>query len=112
LPPVESCRGTSPIQAAKSRPDRNALASVTVAVMALAPRKPIPGMVATRLLASLARCCGLPVVGYLNSGLPQHADELLAFHKGLGEFGYVDSRNVAVEARWANNELSRRRPTF
>ena len=55
---------------------------------------------------------GLPVVGYLNSGLPQHADELLAFHKGLGEFGYVDSRNVAVEARWANNELSRRRPTF
>jgi putative ABC transport system substrate-binding protein len=49
---------------------------------------------------------GLPVVGYLNSGLPQHA-ELLAFHKGLGELGYVDGRNVAIEARWANNELSR-----
>ena len=33
MPPVESCRGTSPIQAAKSRPERNALGSVTVAVM-------------------------------------------------------------------------------
>src|SRR6516165_1641535 len=43
LPPVESCRGTNPIQAAKSRPDRKAFGSVTVAVMALAPRVPIPG---------------------------------------------------------------------
>jgi hypothetical protein len=29
LPPVESCRGTSPIQAAKSRPERKAFGSVT-----------------------------------------------------------------------------------
>jgi hypothetical protein len=30
-----------------------------VAVMALAPRTPIPGMLASRLLASLARCCAI-----------------------------------------------------
>src|SRR6266536_6066330 len=36
LPPVESWRGTSPIQAAKSRPDRNAVGSVTVAAIAVA----------------------------------------------------------------------------
>src|SRR6516165_6991939 len=57
LPPVESCRGTSPTQAAKSRPDRKAFGSVTVAVMALAPMRPIPGTLSSRLLASFARCC-------------------------------------------------------
>src|SRR6516162_8236664 len=57
LPPVESCRGTSPIQAAKSRPDRKAFGSVTVAVMALAPMVPIPGTLSSRLLSSFARCC-------------------------------------------------------
>jgi hypothetical protein len=31
LPPVESCRGTRPIQAAKSRPDRKIVGSATVA---------------------------------------------------------------------------------
>jgi hypothetical protein len=39
----------SPIQAAKSRPDWNALASATVAVMALALKNPIPGIVATQV---------------------------------------------------------------
>jgi putative ABC transport system substrate-binding protein len=65
------------------------------------------GSAATWPLAARAQQAGLPVVGYLNTGLPQHVDELLAFHKGLGELGYVDGRNVAVEARWANNEFSR-----
>src|SRR5215468_3685248 len=43
LPPVECCRGTSPIHAAKSRPDLKALGSVTVDAMAVAPITPIPG---------------------------------------------------------------------
>src|ERR1700730_4581696 len=34
LPPVECCRGTSPIHAAKSRPDLRSLGSVTVEAMA------------------------------------------------------------------------------
>ena len=54
LPPAESSRGTSPIQAAKSRPDRKAFGSTTVAAMAVAPITPIPGMVSSRLLVSFA----------------------------------------------------------
>jgi len=57
LAPVESCRGTSPIQAAKSRPDRNTVGSATVAAIAVAPMTPMPGMVSTRWLASFERCC-------------------------------------------------------
>jgi transposase len=57
LPPAESSRGTSPIQAAKSRPDRKAFGSTTVAAMAVAPKTPIPGMVSSRLLVSFERCC-------------------------------------------------------
>ena len=49
------CRGTSPIQAAISRPDRNAFGSVIVATMAVAPTRPIPGMLLSRLLASSER---------------------------------------------------------
>ena len=45
FPPVDICRGTSPIQAAKSRPDRKILGFVTVAAIADAPITPIPGMV-------------------------------------------------------------------
>jgi hypothetical protein len=56
LPPVESCRGTIPIQAAKSRPDRKTFGSGTVAAMAVAPTMPIPGMLLSRLLASSERC--------------------------------------------------------
>jgi hypothetical protein len=56
LPPVESSRGTIPIQAAKSRPDRKTFGSGTVAAMAVAPTMPIPGMLLSRLLASSERC--------------------------------------------------------
>ena len=55
LPPVECCRGTSPIHAAKSRPDLKVLGSVTVEAMAVAPITPIPGTVSRRQLISLAR---------------------------------------------------------
>src|SRR6476659_11455425 len=54
---VESSRGTSPIQAAKARPDPKTFGSGTVAAIAVAPIRPIPGMLLSRLLASLKRCC-------------------------------------------------------
>ena len=53
--PVECCRGTSPIHAAKSRPDLKLLGSVTVEAIAVAAITPIPGMVSRRQLMSLAR---------------------------------------------------------
>src|ERR1044071_332623 len=51
----------------------------------------------------------LPVVGYLDSGVPEVSTQLLAaFRKGLSETGYVDGRNVAIELRWALNNPARR----
>jgi putative ABC transport system substrate-binding protein len=45
---------------------------------------------------------------FLNADSPQSYErQLSAFLKGLGENGYVDGRNVAIEYRWAGNRLDR-----
>jgi putative ABC transport system substrate-binding protein len=50
----------------------------------------------------------MPVIGFLNStSFEPNADRVRAFHRGLGEAGYLEGRNVAIEYRWANNELDR-----
>jgi putative tryptophan/tyrosine transport system substrate-binding protein len=54
----------------------------------------------------IARTQQMPMVGYLNLGAAM-PDELIAFHKGLGELGFIEGRNIAVEYRWANNESNR-----
>ena len=55
-PPLEFCLGTSPIQAAKSRPERKAFGSATLATSAVASAGPTPGMASSRLLSSFDRC--------------------------------------------------------
>ena len=43
----------------------------------------------------------LPTIGFLNSASPgPFASRVRAFHQGLGEAGFVEGRNVAVEYRW------------
>jgi putative ABC transport system substrate-binding protein len=50
----------------------------------------------------------IPVIGYIAAGLPEaNANITAAFRKGLGEAGYAEGRNVAVEWRWANNDRDR-----
>jgi putative tryptophan/tyrosine transport system substrate-binding protein len=50
----------------------------------------------------------LPVIGFLYAGSPEQTAGLLAaFREGLGETGFVEGRNVAIEYRWANNEPGR-----
>src|SRR5258707_4587971 len=56
LPPLEFCFGTSPIQAEKSRPDRNALGSATLATRQVASAGPTPGIASSVLLVSFDRC--------------------------------------------------------
>src|SRR5215510_11305991 len=34
-------------------------------------------------------------------------DQLRAFHQGLKEAGFVDGENVAIEYRWAENQIDR-----
>lgn len=49
-----------------------------------------------------------PVVGYLTTGTPEpDADVVAAFRRGLSQTGYVESRNVVIEYRWAENENNR-----
>ena len=50
----------------------------------------------------------MPVVGFINAASAQnYTRQLAAFLKGLGESGYVDGRNVAVEYRWAEGQNDR-----
>jgi putative ABC transport system substrate-binding protein len=46
------------------------------------------------------------VAGFFSTGGPEPG-RAAAFVKGLGETGYVDGHNVAIEYRWANNEAAR-----
>jgi putative ABC transport system substrate-binding protein len=50
----------------------------------------------------------LPVIGYLNGASATQFPQLLAgFHKGLGETGYAEGRNVAFEYRYADGQYDR-----
>jgi len=60
------------------------------------------GGVAAWPLAARAQQSKLPVVGFLHSASAStFAEHIPAFHKGLGEAGYVDGQNTRVEYRWA-----------
>jgi putative ABC transport system substrate-binding protein len=50
----------------------------------------------------------LPVIGFVSLGSAEaDADYMLAFRKGLGETGYVEGRNVAVEYHWLEDQYDR-----
>src|SRR6516162_9326009 len=66
------------------------------------------GAAAVWPLAARAQQPTIPIVGYLHSDSPQTVAGLLAaFREGLSETGYIEGQNVAIEYRWAENDLSR-----
>ena len=59
-------------------------------------------------LAARAQQPGLPVVGFLSSRSPAEADaDLAAFRQGLGQTGYFEGKNLAMEYRWAEGRYDR-----
>jgi putative ABC transport system substrate-binding protein len=59
-------------------------------------------------LGASAQQTVIPVIGYLSQGAPEaNAYLLTAFRKGLSEGGYAEGKNLAIEYRWAHNDLAR-----
>ena len=59
-------------------------------------------------LVARAQRPGMPVIGLLGSATASEwTPYVSAFHQGLRDAGYVEDRNVAIEARWANGQYDR-----
>jgi putative ABC transport system substrate-binding protein len=66
------------------------------------------GVVAIAPFAARAKQPARPVIGFLSLYQPSNAQPLVAaFRNGLGEAGYVEGQNVAVEYRWAEDHYDR-----
>jgi putative ABC transport system substrate-binding protein len=68
----------------------------------------IAGVATALPLHAHAQQTAIPVIGFLGAASPvQFADGMLAFHQGLSETGFTEGQNVAIEYRWAENQLDR-----
>jgi hypothetical protein len=66
------------------------------------------GAAMMRPVAARAQQPAMPVIGFLNNTSPAaNLDLLRAFHQGLKEIGFVEGENVAIDYRWADNQLDR-----
>jgi putative tryptophan/tyrosine transport system substrate-binding protein len=70
--------------------------------------KLIGGAAAAWPLAARAQQPAMPVIGYLGSTTPSVGRQwLAAFVQRLPELGWVESRNIAIEVRWAEGRSER-----
>ena len=66
------------------------------------------GAAAAWPLAAHGQQLAMPLIGYLDPWSAEgHRPELTAFRRGLNEVGFIESRNVMIEYRWADGQLDR-----
>jgi len=66
------------------------------------------GAAAAWPIAAQAQQPAVPVIGFLGAVSPTgFSDRLQAFHQGLKDTGYAEGANIAIEYRWAENQLDR-----
>jgi putative ABC transport system substrate-binding protein len=59
-------------------------------------------------LAALAQQAAPPTIGFLGpASADGYASYVEGFRQGLSAAGFVEGKNVAVEYRWADNQLDR-----
>ena len=68
----------------------------------------VSGAVAAWAIPTRAQQPALPVIGFISSASPSPFAHLVAAMRlGLGEAGYVEGKDVAIEYRWANGQYDR-----
>jgi len=69
--------------------------------------KLLGGSVATWPITTRAQTA-MPLIGFMSGRAPEESKHLLAaFHQGLGEAGFIEGKNVAIEYRWAFGHYDR-----
>jgi putative ABC transport system substrate-binding protein len=59
-------------------------------------------------LAARAQQASIPVIGLIDQRSPDAlADRLRGFRQGLQDAGFIEGQNVAIEYRWAENQVDR-----
>jgi ABC-type uncharacterized transport system substrate-binding protein len=70
--------------------------------------KVVAGSATSWPLVARAQQPAMPVIGFLHlTSLETNRENLAAFRQGLGDTGYIEDKNVAIEYRWAQGQNDR-----